>query len=90
MTDENIWLAAYLNGRIDQNSSFATNFYSTWYQSGDALAGDFSAIGATAAYNRNLTSKLSATAALGVDSIHREVVDDSVTASALVGVRYSF
>ena len=90
VTDENVWLAAYLNGRIDQNSSFATNFYSTWYQSGDALAGDFSAIGATAAYNRNLTSKLSATAALGVDSIHREVVDDSVTASALVGVRYSF
>ncbi len=90
VTDENVWLAAYLNGRIDQNSGFATNFYSTWYQSGDALAGDFSAIGATAAYNRNLTSKLSATAALGVDSIHRDVVDDSVTASALVGVRYSF
>ena len=90
VTDENVWLSAYLNGRIDQQSSFATNFYSSWYQSGEASAGDFSAIGASAAYNRNLTGKLAATAALGLESISRETVDDQVTASALVGVRYSF
>ncbi|MGH6785224.1 MAG: preprotein translocase subunit YajC [Novosphingobium sp.] len=88
--DENVWLAAYLNGQIDRNSSFATNFYSTWFQSGDSSAGDLSAIGASAAYRRNLTSRLSATAALGVSGLERDGLEDFWSGSASLGVRYSF
>ncbi len=88
--DENVWLAAYLNGEIDRNSSFATNFYSTWFQSGDASAGDLSAIGATAAYRRNLTGRLSATAALGVSGLSRDELEDFWSGSAALGLRYSF
>jgi hypothetical protein len=88
--DENVWLAAYLSGRIDRNSSFSTNVYANWYQSGDALSGDINAIGATAAYYRQLTGNLTATAAVGIDGVQRESLVDIWSAQAMVGVRYSF
>ncbi len=88
--DENYWAAAYLNGRIDRNSSFGTNVWANWYQSGDALAGNSSSIGATAAYYRTLTGNLTATAAVGINGVNREVLQDIWTASGLVGLRYSF
>ncbi len=88
--DENYWVSAYLNGRIDRNSSFGTNIWANWYQSGDSLAGDVSAYGATAAYYRSLTRNLSASAAVGVEGVNRELLQDIWTAQAMVGVRYSF
>ncbi len=88
--DENYWVAAYLNGTIDRKSKFSTNFYANWYQSGDALSGDVSSVGATAAYYRSLTGRLTATAALGIDGVNRELLQDIWTVSALVGLRYSF
>ena len=88
--DQNYWVAAYLNGRIDRDSSFGTNVWANWYQSGDALAGNTSAIGATAAYYRNLAGNLTGTAAVGINGINRETLQDIWTASGLVGLRYSF
>ena len=88
--DENYWVAAYLSGRIDRNSSFGTNVWANWYQSGDALAGDVSALGATAAYYRSITRNLSASAAVGVEGVNRELLQDVWSAHAMVGVRYSF
>lgn len=88
--DENIWVAAYVNGDIDRDSQFSTTFYSTWFQSGDALSGDLTAIGANAAYNRNLTSRLSATAGVGVAGLQRQDLEDQWAASASVSVRYTF
>lgn len=88
--DENVWVAAYLNGRIDRNSSFSTSVYGNLYESGDALSGDITAIGATAAYYRQLTSKLTATAAVGIDGVKRENLVDIWSGQAMVGVRYSF
>ncbi len=88
--DENIWLAAYLNGRIDRDSSFGTTAWANWYQSGDALSGDVSALGATAAYYRSITSHLTATAAVGIQGVNRELLEDVWSAQGMVGVRYSF
>ena len=89
--DENYWLAAYLNGRIDRSSSYSVNVYANWFQSGSSLAGDQSALGATLAYYRNLTDHLVATAALGIDTISRpEPLQGQTNASALVGLRYTF
>jgi hypothetical protein len=88
--DEAYWVAAYLNGRIDRNSSFSTSVYGNLYESGDAFAGDVTAIGATAAYYRQLTSKLTATAAVGIDGVKRENLVDIWSAQAMVGMRYSF
>ncbi|MDE8653537.1 preprotein translocase subunit YajC [Novosphingobium album (ex Liu et al. 2023)] len=90
--DENYWLAAYLNGEIDQHSGFSTNLYANWLKSGDVLFGDTSSLGATAAYYRTLTDHLHATAAVGIDGTTYDdgLIDDLWTASALVGLRYSF
>lgn len=90
LIDENYWVAASLNGRIDRNSSFGTNVYANWYQSGDALAGDTSSVGASASYYRTLARNLSATLAVGVNGVNREQLEDYWSASALAGVRLSF
>ena len=91
LVDENIWLAAYLNGQIDRNSSYSVNAYANWFQSGASSDGDASALGASLAYYRNLTDRLSATAAVGIDGINRsDPLEDQWSASALVGLRYNF
>lgn len=90
LTDENIWATAYLNGTIDERSSFSTSVYTNWFDSGFDLAGSAHAMGATAAYNRSLTRRLTATAAVGLDGISRKALEDEWVASALVGMRYSF
>lgn len=90
VTDENTWVSGWLNGRIDRQSSFNTYVYADWFQSGFAADGDGKAFGATAGYNREITQHLSANAALGLQGITRERVEDIWNASALVGVRYSF
>ena len=89
--DENYWLAGYLNGRIDRSSGYGVNVYANWFQSGSALAGDSSGLGATLSYYRNLTDHLEATAAAGLDSISRsDPLPDQTTLNAMVGLRYSF
>ena len=90
LIDENYWVAAYLNGRIDRNSSFGTNVYANWYQSGDALAGDTSSVGASASYYRTLARNLTARLAVGINGVNREQLEDYWSASALAGVRLSF
>jgi hypothetical protein len=90
VVDENYWLMAYLDAKIDQRSNLSTNVYANWFQSGFAGSGDASALGATVAYRRSLTNRLSGTVALGIDGISRQFEEDIWTASALAGVRYSF
>jgi hypothetical protein len=91
LVDENYWVSAYLQGRIDQNSRYSFNTYANWFRTGSALEGDTSAYGATLAYYRNLTERLQATAALGIDNINREApLEDQLIGSALLGLRYTF
>jgi hypothetical protein len=89
--DESIWAMAYLNGRIDARSSYSASAYANWFQSGFDLAGDTTGFGASAAYHRELVRRLTATAAVSIDTVSREeLVDDIWTAAALLGLRYSF
>lgn len=90
VVDENFWANWFLAGRLDERSSFNANVYANSFHSGFASTGDGTAFGASASYNRALTNHLSATAALGIDGISRELLADIWSASALVGVRYSF
>jgi hypothetical protein len=89
--DESYWLNAYLNAEFNPGSSLETGVYANWVDSGGAFAGDTKAYGATAAYYRNLTRNLSARAALGIEGLTEpDLPEDFWTASALVGLRYSF
>lgn len=88
--DEDIWLAAYLNARLDQRSTLSANVRANWLDSGFDSAGDATAFGAGLAYDRVLAERLTATAAVSLDGISRKIDDDFWTASALLGMRYSF
>lgn len=91
VVDENYWLAGFLSRRLDADSGVRGEVRANWFQSGSSLNGDGTAIGATASYYRNLTRRLSATAAVGIDGIDREEpLPDQWIASALLGLRYSF
>lgn len=89
--DENYWMAAFINTEFDQGSLLETQAYANWIDSGGIFGGDTKAYGATAAYYRDLTKNLSARAALGIEGLTEpDLPEDFWTASALVGLRYSF
>ncbi|PKB25596.1 hypothetical protein B0I00_0798 [Novosphingobium kunmingense] len=88
--DETWWVAAYLKGRIDQQSSFGASLWANWFESGSALTGNSSALGANGSYNRLITDRLVATAALGITGVNRDDAVDAWTAQALAGLRYEF
>ena len=88
--DENYFVSGYLGARLDERSSLSANIYANRFQSGLSNTGDATALGANASYFRNLTDRLSATAAVGIDAIDRQApfIDQSGV-SALLGLRYS-
>ncbi|BBC72974.1 conserved hypothetical protein [Altererythrobacter sp. B11] len=90
VTDENVWLAAYANTRLDASSSIGANAYVNWFDSGSSFAGEAISYSATLAYYRNFLRGLTGTAAVGLDGITRDDLPDFVSASALLGLRYSF
>jgi hypothetical protein len=90
VVDESVWLAGYVTERIDRQSTLSANAYFNWFQSGLDLSGDTMGYTASLAYNRSFLDHLSGTAAIGLDGITREDLPDFSTASALLGLRYSF
>jgi len=89
--DETLFAVAYLNRELDRRSGISTTAYATLFQSGYDDSGDATNIGASAGYYRDLAEGLAATAALGLNGqLRDEALDDIWTASALLGVRYSF
>lgn len=88
--DENIWLAAYASQQLDQSSNISANASANWFDSGFDNAGSGMGYNASLAYYRTIIAGLSGTAAVGLDGITRDDLPDFNTASALVGLRYSF
>lgn len=90
VTDESWFADAYLTRKLDLKSSIETSLFATWYNPGVPLAPSTFTAGATAAYYRSLGKRLSATAALGLYAVDMDGSDDTTTASALLGLRYTF
>ncbi len=89
-TDESYFVTGSLNSEIGRSGSFATNAYVNWFTN-EANNSDLTAYGASAAYNRAVTQRLSARAALAVDYFESDFsAEDFAAASALVGLRYDF
>ncbi|MEM7779055.1 MAG: preprotein translocase subunit YajC [Pseudomonadota bacterium] len=90
VTDETYYITGGLTREIGRNASLQTNAYINWFDAANAN-GDLTAIGASAAYNQNITDRLTARAAVAVDYLDSEFSDeDFATASALLGLRYDF
>lgn len=90
IVDETVWLAAYASTRLDQRSNLTASASANWFESGFDPDGDVIGYSGSLAYNRNLIRGLSGTAAVGLDGISRENLPDFLSASALLGLRYSF
>jgi len=90
LADESYYITGTVNSPIGQSGTFGANAYVNWFTSGTDNT-DLTGYGASAAYNRSITRKLSARAALSLDYIDSEFTDaDFAAASALVGLRYDF
>ncbi|RIV90889.1 preprotein translocase subunit YajC [Aurantiacibacter xanthus] len=90
LTDENYWISAFATRRLDRRSSLNFGASASWFETGLDNAGSSVGYSATLSYYRSLIAGLSGTAAVGLDGISRESLPDYTSASALVGLRYSF
>ena len=90
LTDENYFAAANLGRNLDRLTRFESNLYASYSDPGFSGAPDTLSTGANAALYRQIIRGLSASAAVGVDSRKQDDVDRALTASALLGLRYSF
>ena len=90
IVDENYFTTAYYNQRIDRRSGFSANAYLSIFDSGRPEVGLNGGVGAQASYYRELIDNLSATAAVGIDGAEFENTVDIWTASARLGLRYTF
>ncbi len=90
LVDQNYFALAYLGTDLNRQTRFESNVYASYYDPGFIGAGDVLATGANAALYRQILRGLSASAAVGLDSYKQEDFDSELTASALLGLRYSF
>lgn len=90
VVDENYWTAIYATTKLDQRSSLTGNASANWFDSGFGAGGRTIGYTASLAYYRQILAGLSGTAAVGLDGITQENLPDFMTASALLGLRYSF
>ncbi len=90
LVDQNYFALVYLGSNLDRQTRFESNVYASYFEPGFSGAGDVLATGANAALYRQILRGLSASAAVGLDSYKQEDFDSELTASALLGLRYSF
>ena len=90
IVDENYWVAAYANRQLDRQSSVNFGASASWFETGFDSAGGSLGYSTSLAYYRNIIAGLSGTAAVSLDGITRESLPDYTSASALLGLRYSF
>ncbi len=90
LVDENYYANLSIGRQIDARSSFDTNVYANLLDSGFAGAPNVLALGANAAYYRQIIPGLTGTAAVGLDSFQQDGFDSELTASALLGLQYEF
>ena len=88
--DENYWVSAYASRQLDRQSGLNFGASASWFESGLDSTGDGVGYSAVASYYRNIIAGLTGTAAVGMDGITRDSLPDYTTASALLGLRYTF
>ncbi len=90
LTDETYYITGALSRPLGRSGAIQTSAYASWFET-EGVDGDLSAYGASAAYSRLLTNRLSARAAVAVDYFDSDFSDeDFATATALLGLRYNF
>jgi hypothetical protein len=90
LTDESYYVIGGLTRQLGRNANLTTNAYVNWFDSATP-GGNVTAMGASAAYNRSITRRLTGRAAIAVDYFDSEFsAEDFAFATALIGLRYNF
>lgn len=89
VTDESWYGQAFAGVELTPRSSANLNAFVNYYQSGLPGAGSVLGSGATGTYNVNF-GRLGASASLGLYGFDQDKGTSDLTASALLGMRYSF
>jgi len=87
--DESFYGNVSMGAPLGSRAAFNVNGYASYLRQGSPDLDDALLLGASAAYTQTLFGKLSARAAVSVDAIESDAVDET-NASALVGLRYDF
>lgn len=87
---QNYYANAFIGRKLDENSGIDANIYANFYESQLLGEPDVSNYGGYMTYYRNVTRRLSATAAVGVDGVDATSQDIIVTGLAQLGLRYAF
>lgn len=90
VSDQNYFAVAYAGTAITRSTRFDLNAYGSYFDPGLAGAGNVIATGANAALYHQILRGLSASAAVGLDAYKQEDFNREITASAQLGLRYSF
>ena len=91
IVDEAYWVNYYIGAQLGRDASVDASAYASRINSGFANNGEVLAIGASAAYRRAITDRLSARAAVAIDHLDSEAaIENYTSASALLGLRYDF
>ncbi|GAA0484005.1 hypothetical protein GCM10009096_28170 [Parasphingorhabdus litoris] len=90
LVDQNYYANLSIGRQLDARSGFNTNVYANLLDSGFVGAPNVLALGANAAYYRQIIPGLTGTAAVGLDSFQQDGFDSELTASALLGLQYEF
>ena len=89
-SDNYYWASAYMAHEFDVHSSLSNTLDLYWFQTGAVLGSDAVTIRATSVYSYLFTKHLSASAAASVEGVNRQALADVWSASAKVGMRYTF
>jgi len=90
LSDDNYFATVGVMRRLGRNSAVDANAYLNYFDSGMSQFGDVTNIGAYIAYRRALMRRLTASAALGIDSVDREGQEAFISLLAQIGLRYQF
>ena len=89
VVDQSYYANVGVSASIDSFSAFSIGGYASYLDQANSDLNDALLLGASAAYSRTLFRNLSARAALSLDTIDSDLVDET-NASALLGLRYDF
>lgn len=89
VTDQSYYGEAYVGAAIDRNSGVNGSVFADYYDSGIASAQGVFSTGATGLYYHNF-GHISTAASAGIYSFNQQGVDDQLTASGQLSLRYQF
>jgi len=90
LSDDNYFANLGITRQLGTQAAIDGNVYANYFDSGFTALGDVVNIGANIGYRRMLMRRLTASAAVGIDSVDRKGQEAFMSLLAQIGLRYQF